>query len=186
MLVCNLKILMAERNLKITKIAKDTGISRTTLTSLANNYSQGIQFDTLNSLCKYLNVLPNDFFSYSNFEILISPIIELDNIDFSYINIPIQIKENSFVYNCKLFFKIQYTKGETNIFLKLTNVDNLKDFINFYNSLNIPLLNKFEEMLITSMNFEELYPDHFYNKSDEFFNYIFNWNYIISPNSHKL
>ena len=68
MLKCNLAVLLAERRLRITKVSKDTGISRTTLTSLANNNSQGIQFDTLNTLCSYLNIKPADFFCYVPFE----------------------------------------------------------------------------------------------------------------------
>lgn len=71
MIRCNLSLLLAERNLKITKVAADTGISRTTLTSLANNYGQGIQFVTLNTLCKYLSVTPEQFFSYVPFDIVI-------------------------------------------------------------------------------------------------------------------
>jgi len=69
MLKCNLAVLLAERNLKITKVSSDTGISRTTLTSLANNYSQGIQFETLNALCSYLRISPADFFCYVPFEV---------------------------------------------------------------------------------------------------------------------
>jgi DNA-binding Xre family transcriptional regulator len=59
MIKCNLAVLLAERNIKITKVSKDTGISRTTLTSLTNNYAQGIQFDTLDTLCKYLSITPD-------------------------------------------------------------------------------------------------------------------------------
>lgn len=68
MLLCNLSVLLAERNLKITKVSKDTGISRTTLTSLISNTSKGIQFDTLNTLCNYLNVSVGDLFVYSPYE----------------------------------------------------------------------------------------------------------------------
>jgi DNA-binding Xre family transcriptional regulator/predicted metallopeptidase len=53
---CNLSILMAERGLNISDVSKDTGISRTTLTSLFHNQSKGIQFDTLETLCNYLQV----------------------------------------------------------------------------------------------------------------------------------
>lgn len=65
-------MLLAERGLKITKVSEDTGISRTTLTSLANNYSMGIQFDTINKLCLYLQVTPENFFSYLPFDYSIS------------------------------------------------------------------------------------------------------------------
>lgn len=63
-----LNILMAERGLNIAKVFKDTGISRTTLSSFINGKSQGIQFDTLNTLCIYLNVSIEDFISYLPFE----------------------------------------------------------------------------------------------------------------------
>lgn len=61
---CNLAVLLAEQNLKITTVSKETGISRTTLTALSNNHGQGIQFDTLNTLCKYLDVSPEQLLSY--------------------------------------------------------------------------------------------------------------------------
>ena len=64
MIRCNLSSLLVERGLKITKVAEDTGLSRTTLTSLANNRSQGIQFDTLNTLCLYLQVSPDQLISF--------------------------------------------------------------------------------------------------------------------------
>jgi len=64
MVRCNLSVLLAEQNLKITKVSNDTGISRTTLTALCNNYSQGIQFDTLNTLCMYLNVSSEQLISH--------------------------------------------------------------------------------------------------------------------------
>ena len=69
MVRCNLSVLLAERNLKITKVCKDTGISRTTLTYLSNNYSKGIQYDTLNTLCAYLNVGPGELISYAPVDI---------------------------------------------------------------------------------------------------------------------
>lgn len=68
MIDSNLAVLLAERNLKITKVSRDTGISRTTLTSLCYDYSGGIKFDTLNILCKYLGITPAEFFSYSQYD----------------------------------------------------------------------------------------------------------------------
>jgi len=60
----NLAVLLAERNLKISKVSADTGISRTTLTALTSNYSKGIQFDTLNALCMYLKTQPEQLISF--------------------------------------------------------------------------------------------------------------------------
>lgn len=64
MIRCNLSVLMAERGLKISRVASDTKLSRTTLTALANNYSQGIQLDTLNTLCMYLNTTPEKLITF--------------------------------------------------------------------------------------------------------------------------
>ena len=69
MLKCNLGVLLAERGLKITKVAEETGISRTTITALVNNTHQGIQFDTLNKLCLYLKSSPTEFFLFYPFNI---------------------------------------------------------------------------------------------------------------------
>ncbi len=68
MIESNLAVLLAERNLRITKVSRDTGISRTTLTALCNDYTGGIKFEVLDSLCKYLDIEPKDFFNYSAYE----------------------------------------------------------------------------------------------------------------------
>ncbi|MDC2844543.1 helix-turn-helix transcriptional regulator [Limosilactobacillus mucosae] len=65
MLKNNLAVLMAERGLKIADLYNATGISKTTLMSIANNDSKGIQFETLDKLCNYLDVKPSDFFEYT-------------------------------------------------------------------------------------------------------------------------
>ena len=65
MIFCNLKVLLAQRNISISKMSEDTQISRTTLTALCSNKSSGIQFETLNTICGYLNVLPNEIILFS-------------------------------------------------------------------------------------------------------------------------
>ena len=57
-------ILLAERLLKITKIAEDTGISRTTLTNLYYRRSSQISFGVLDKLCKYLQCSVSDIVEY--------------------------------------------------------------------------------------------------------------------------
>ena len=59
---CNLKSILQEKQLKITKVSNDTGISRTTLTFLSNGEAKGIQFSTLETLCNYLNITTNELF----------------------------------------------------------------------------------------------------------------------------
>lgn len=68
MIKCNLAVLLAERSLKITDVFKRTGISRSTLTSLYYNLSNGIQFDTLDKLCDVLGVTPGDLILYYPFK----------------------------------------------------------------------------------------------------------------------
>lgn len=66
MIVSNLPVLLAERGLKIAEVSRDTKLSRTTLTALSsrNHMAKGIQFDTLNTLCAYLNIQPGALFSH--------------------------------------------------------------------------------------------------------------------------
>lgn len=71
MIISNLEELLKERKLKISKVAADTGISRTTLTALCNNTGKGIQFDTANELCIYLNVGISDLFTSIPFDITV-------------------------------------------------------------------------------------------------------------------
>lgn len=56
--------LLAERSLKISRISKDTGVARSTLTSLAQNETKMIQLETVNTLCNYLGTTPGDLFEY--------------------------------------------------------------------------------------------------------------------------
>lgn len=69
MIFNRLKMLLSERELSITQVAKDTGLSRTTLTYLVQNNSKGIQLATLNQLCQYLHVRPEDLLEYYPFDL---------------------------------------------------------------------------------------------------------------------
>ena len=52
--------------IKVSEIAKDTGISRTTLTNLYYRRSSAISFDVLNKLCTYLNCRIEDIIEYQS------------------------------------------------------------------------------------------------------------------------
>lgn len=64
MIHANLSVLLAERNLRISTVSKETGISRTTLTALSSGTCKGVQLETLNTLCAYLQVTPSDILVY--------------------------------------------------------------------------------------------------------------------------
>lgn len=65
MLKSNLRVKLAENGLKISRVYNDTGISRSTLTALVSGDPKGIQFDTINTLCRYLKIEPKDLFIYA-------------------------------------------------------------------------------------------------------------------------
>jgi len=90
--------LLAERNLKISRVANDIpNLSRNTITSTAQNDSKMIQLETINSLCQYLGVSPNEFLEYIPFDINVSSSLD--------------IPEN-----------VVITPGDVNSYLKLCNI----------------------------------------------------------------
>lgn len=60
MIKCNLAVLLAERGLKMADVINDTSLSKTAVRGLYYNESKGIQYETLEILCDYLNVGPED------------------------------------------------------------------------------------------------------------------------------
>lgn len=67
MIKCNLAVIMAERNLNMSEVAEKTGIARNTLAALYHNTGKGIQFDTLDKLCKFFGIATGDMFTYMVF-----------------------------------------------------------------------------------------------------------------------
>lgn len=62
--------LLAERHLKISRVANDIeGLSRNTITATAQNRGKMIQLETIDKLCQYLDVGISDFFEYVPFDI---------------------------------------------------------------------------------------------------------------------
>ena len=47
--------MLGERKKKISEVARDTGISRTTLTNLYYSENRAISFETLDKLCSYFH-----------------------------------------------------------------------------------------------------------------------------------
>ena len=60
MIVCNLPALLAERRMKVADVARETGMSKTTLHKLYNGQSTRIDFETIEKLCLLLNVEVGD------------------------------------------------------------------------------------------------------------------------------
>jgi len=64
MIVNHLPTLLAEKRLKVADAVRATGVSKTTLHKIYNDQSSRIDFDTIDKLCKYLEVEVGDIFEY--------------------------------------------------------------------------------------------------------------------------
>ncbi|GAA6186656.1 helix-turn-helix transcriptional regulator [Aliiglaciecola sp. NS0011-25] len=54
MVKCNLSVLMGAKKIKIADVVRDTGINRSTVTRLYHETTTRIDFETLETLCVYL------------------------------------------------------------------------------------------------------------------------------------
>ena len=54
MIKCHLSRLLGERRLKISDVARDTGLNRGTLTRLYHETAERVELEVLNVLCGYL------------------------------------------------------------------------------------------------------------------------------------
>lgn len=186
MIRCNLSILLAERNLKITKVSNDTGISRTTLTSLNSNRAQGIQFDTINTLCTYLKISPDQLISFIPVDIKLEN-VKIFNDDLLEINLT--IINNSRPYSCSLTgtcYKY-YSDGkisDLDIYVELwdeeINSEDTKEenalIINTFNRLSVPFRNDLQDKIVDGifLNLE-------YESLDDPISLSFTWSDDLVP-----
>nr|WP_218179510.1 helix-turn-helix transcriptional regulator [Hydrogenophaga aromaticivorans] len=55
---------MGERKLKISDVARDTGLHRNTITLLYQETANRIELDAVDALCKYFQIPINELFEY--------------------------------------------------------------------------------------------------------------------------
>ncbi|MEQ1157840.1 helix-turn-helix domain-containing protein [Acinetobacter johnsonii] len=60
MIISNLAVLLAERKLKVADLVRSTGINKSTLHKLYNDESVRIDFETIDKICKALEVEVGD------------------------------------------------------------------------------------------------------------------------------
>lgn len=58
----NFRVILAKRKLNISQVAELTGLSRNTISALYHETAKGIQFQTLELLCSYLDCEIGDLF----------------------------------------------------------------------------------------------------------------------------
>ena len=64
MLKCHLSRIMGEKRLKISDVARDTGINRGTITRMYNESATRIEIEVIDILCRYLSVQVGEPFEY--------------------------------------------------------------------------------------------------------------------------
>jgi len=62
MIKCRLSILMGERKLRVADVARGTGLSRSTVTSLYKETAERIDLDTIDALCEFLDCEVGELF----------------------------------------------------------------------------------------------------------------------------
>lgn len=149
MIKSNLGKILEEKKLSINKVSIDTGISRQTLTALANNESKGIQFNTLEILLAYLNVELTDILVDTLNDVLIQikhvtkdnytlkievenkdsiiPLIEMTIIENNVITLlflqySLSMDKEDKVFSIRLFCPDFYTDEQKHSFIKLVDI----------------------------------------------------------------
>ena len=64
MIKCHLSRLMGERKLKISDVARDTGLHRNTITLLYQETATRVDLEAVNALCKFFDVAVGELFEY--------------------------------------------------------------------------------------------------------------------------
>lgn len=76
MIINNLAKIMRLKNIKASRMFVETKISRSTISGLSKNSTKMIQIETINTLCNYLGITPNEFFSYTPYNFEMATILE--------------------------------------------------------------------------------------------------------------
>ena len=63
-IVINLDVVMAQRKMGVTELAKEIDITMANLSILKNNKAKAIRFSTLEAICKALDCQPGDILQY--------------------------------------------------------------------------------------------------------------------------
>lgn len=131
----NLRVILSERKLTAAKVSYDTGISRPTLTALTAGNGTGVQFSTINRLCNYLRVTPNDLFVYTPYDFNFTPTPK------KYIDFP--DRYNEFYFHYVIFLK-HYCKTPLGPFPIVYQCKEVSDYSKKSKNENEKLNNTFE------------------------------------------
>jgi len=63
-IIVNLDVVMAQRKIGLTELAKEVDITLANLSILKNNKAKAVRFQTLDAICKALNCQPGEILEY--------------------------------------------------------------------------------------------------------------------------
>ncbi|HEM6116790.1 TPA: helix-turn-helix transcriptional regulator [Streptococcus suis] len=197
--------LLAQRQLKITKVAKDTGISRNTITSTAQNDGTMIKLETIDILCNYLGVTPNEFFEFipvtskidimvTNFELEYDKKGEFSFADFDtikynadiFLDLTYQRKKYEFNLECNSYLSKE-DSNKTVFNILFLNKDELSIFRKIMNEIDSYMFSsEISKLLIENLkeDFKKQfmdYKDDYLSKEDKELFFLFEKQEIIIP-----
>lgn len=164
--------LLSERGLKITQVAKDTNLSRNTITSTAHNNSKMIQYETINELCKYLRVTPSEFFEYIPLDYKYTIMTNDFDVDFIYDLDMDAVKIKGITFEFDMFIDIEETFDTKNY--TLTGTSHLEDLY-VYTEVNF---DKSEQNVMYKKDLQDI-PAGFHRLIDNEFNSIIQTEFIL-------
>lgn len=63
-IILHLDDLLAEKDITVTALAEEVGITRANMSNIKTGNAKAIRFSTLNAICSYLDCQPGDLLSY--------------------------------------------------------------------------------------------------------------------------
>lgn len=66
MIKCNLKVMLAKRDLSQLDLSRKTGVRQPTISALCTNNAKHIPIDVLDKICEVLDCQPSDLFEHKS------------------------------------------------------------------------------------------------------------------------
>lgn len=189
MLVVNLKKILQEKNITLSEISKNTGISIKALSAFQNQKTEGVQYQTIYKIVKYLDIDISELISIDKHNLKIDILcFEILSID---LFTPTNIEDFEYSIICKFTPSGQkrYFQIPISFRLSIINYNDLKQIQFIVNEINFANLPEIVKESIQDKNIEkglyeiisylfvqELVKQNSLNKFSYNWDILFNWN----------
>jgi len=130
----NLNRLLGERNIKISDLARKTGLAKNTISAMSRGLTGCVQYDTLEKICSFLQITPAEFFDYSPYVLETKSQFDLINLktnNFQYVaNVTNSVYDKDFILDVTLFDPLnnnEFPRTNKESFVLYVKVDLSKD-----------------------------------------------------------